>query len=270
MKKILILGAAGRIGRVLRDGLVGGYALVRVADISPLGNARPGEEVVQLDIRDMEQLRKAMKGIDCVVHMAGAPDEDTWERILSLNIASCFNVFEAARLEGVSRVVFASSHHAVGFADRAIPIDDKALPRPDSRYGVSKVFGEALGHLYADKYGMSVASLRIGSFREDDIPCHPRHLMTFISKRDMLQLVKRCIDHPNFHYVDVYGISANSEARWSNSHADFLGYRPEDDASIFKAHIDSLNIVENDIEKNFHGGFLTAMEFAGDANNILR
>lgn len=268
MKNILILGAAGRIGRVLREGLRGHYQLVRVADIAPLGDALAGEEIVKLDIQDMAQVQAAMKDIDCVVHMAGAPDEDSWERILALNISSCFNVFEAARLAGVSRVVFASSHHAIGFANRSVPLDHMALPRPDSRYGVSKVFGEALGHLYADKHGMSVASLRIGSFRDDDIPSHPRQMMTFISKRDMLQLVKRCIDHPKYHYVDVYGISANTDARWDNSHAAFLGYVPQDDASTFKAHVDSLGIVENDIERNFHGGFLTAMEFTGKVSEI--
>ncbi|CAB3737332.1 NAD-dependent epimerase/dehydratase family protein [Paraburkholderia rhynchosiae] len=266
--KVLLLGSAGNIGKELRAGLYGQYNLLRVADIAPQEAAREGEEVVTLDIRDFSQVQAAMEGIDCVVHFAGAPDEDTWERILTLNISGCFNVFEAARLAGVKRVVFASSHHAVGFSDRSKRIDANALPRPDSRYGVSKMFGEGLGRLYADKHGMSVASLRIGSYRPDDVPSHPRQLMTFISKRDMVQLVKRCIDHPDFHYVDVYGISANTDARWDNSHADFLGYEPQDNANDHAEAVRALNIIESDVEKRFHGGFLTAIEFDGDLDRI--
>jgi uronate dehydrogenase len=224
--------------------------------------------LVTVDIREFDHLIAAMQGIECVVHMAGAPDEDTWEKILALNISGCYNVFEAARQAGVQRVVFASSHHAVGFASRAELLDDKTLPRPDSRYGASKVFGEALGRLYADKHGISVAALRIGSFRMDDVPSHPRQLMTFISKRDMVQLVQRCIDHPDYHYVDVYGISANTRARWDNTHADFLNYHPQDNAEDHADAVNALNIVENDIEVRFHGGFLTAMEFDGDLGKI--
>lgn len=267
MKSVLILGAAGRIGAELRTGLRGKYELLRSADIVPLGNSYPGEETLTVDIRNEQQLLEAMQGIDCVVHMAGAPDEDTWERIMALNVQGCVNVFEAARKANVKRVVFASSHHAVGYARREQVLDAHTLPRPDSRYGVSKVFGEAIGKLYADKYGLSVASLRIGSYRTDDVPSHPRQLMTFISKRDMVQLVQRCIDAPHYHYVDVYGISGNTQARWDNSHADFLGYVPQDDASRYP-HNPGLDSVEDDVEKHFHGGFLTTQEFAGEVNDV--
>jgi uronate dehydrogenase len=203
-----------------------------------------------------------------VVHLAGIPDEDRWERIRDMNIEGCYNVFEAARQAGVKRVVFASSNHAVGFHRRDRMIDDTVAPRPDSRYGVSKVFGEALGRMYADKHGMSVACMRIGSFRPDDQPSAPRHLFTWISHRDMVQLVRRCIDHPHYHFVVVYGVSNNLRSRWDNTNAKFLGYRPEDDSEVFAAEILARGEKENEIAAQFHGGFYTPMEFSGDADAI--
>src|SRR5664280_570088 len=207
MKRILIIGAAGKIGNALRQGLRGSYSIIRLADIASLGSTAADEELATTDIRDMAALEKAMVGIDCVVHLAGVPEEAAWDQVLPLNIEGCYNVFEAARRCGVKRVIFASSNHAVGFHRRERFIDNTVDPRPDSRYGVSKVFGEALGRLYADKYGLSVACLRIGTFRTPDRPVDARQLLTWISHRDMVQLVRRCIDHPNYHFVTVYGVS---------------------------------------------------------------
>ncbi len=143
MKRILITGAAGQIGVALRRGLHGGYPLIRLADIAPLGAADTGEEVFQTDIRDIAAVEKAMTGIDCVVHLAGQSTEGTWDNVLALNIEGCFNTFEAARRQGVKRVIFASSNHAIGFHRRERFLDNTVEVRPDSRYGVSKVFGEA-------------------------------------------------------------------------------------------------------------------------------
>jgi uronate dehydrogenase len=268
MERILITGAAGKIGNTLRKGLRGSYPLIRLADIGPLGAADTGEEVCPTDIRDTSSLDKAMAGIDCVVHLAGVPEEAEWETVLSLNIEGCFNVFEAARRQGVKRVVFASSNHAVGFHRRERFIDDSVLPRPDSRYGVSKVFGEALGRLYADKYGLSVACLRIGTFRVPDRPAEARQLLTWISHRDMVQLVRRCINYPNYHFVTVYGVSNNLRSRWDNTNVKFLGYRPEDNSEVFAAEILSPGAPEDKIAAQFHGGFYCPMEFVGDASKI--
>jgi uronate dehydrogenase len=267
VKRILITGAGGQIGRVLRAGFAGHYAL-RLADIVPQAPAKQHEEVVTADITRPEQLHEIMRDVDTVVHLAGIPDEDTWEQIRDMNIDGCYNVFEAARQAGVKRVVFASSNHAVGFHRRDRMIDDTVMFRPDSRYGVSKVFGEALGRFYADKYGLSVACLRIGSFRADDRPSAPRHLASWISHRDMVQLTRRCIDAPDYHFVIVYGVSGNARSHWSNANARALGYVPEDDAETRAQEIFASCEPEDATEALFHGGFGCLREFAGDPDRI--
>ncbi|CAN7597705.1 NAD(P)-dependent oxidoreductase [Caballeronia sp. LjRoot29] len=267
MTKLLITGAAGHIGKVLRAGLRDQYEL-RLADIAPQAPAGEGEEVVTADITKLADLLPIMQGIDVVVHLAGIPDEGAWEAVRDLNIDGCYNVFEAARQAGVRRVVFASSNHAVGFHRRDRMIDNRVAPRPDSRYGVSKVFGEALGRMYADKHGMSVACMRIGSFRPDDIPTAPRHLFTWISHRDTVQLTKRCIDHPDYHFVVVYGVSNNARNRWDNANARWLGYKPEDDAETYAAEIAATGHSEDSLEALYHGGFGCLVEFDGDPRRI--
>lgn len=268
MQRILITGAAGNIGKVLRAGLRDRYPLLRLSDIAPMDAAGPGEEVVTADLRDATAVEASMEGIDCVVHLGGIPVEDAWDRILPMNIEGCYNVFEGARRQGVKRVVFASSNHAVGFHRRERFIDDSVQPRPDSRYGVSKVFGEALGRLYADKHGLSVACLRIGTFRTPDRPVEARQLLTWISHRDMVQLAARCIDHPNYHFAVVYGVSNNLRSRWDNTNVKFLGYRPEDDSEVFAAEILAKGETENAIAAAFHGGFFCPMEFYGDTDRV--
>jgi uronate dehydrogenase len=268
MQRVLITGAAGQIGKALRAGLRGAYPLIRLLDVAPLAAAANGEEVIAADIRAIAAMEQATAGIDCVVHLAGQSTEAEWDKVLPLNIEGCYNVFEAARRNGVKRIVFASSNHAVGFHRRERFIDDRVLPRPDTRYGVSKVFGEALGRLYADKYGMSVACLRIGTFIVPDRPKDARQLLTWISHRDIVQLVRRCIDHPNYHFVVVYGVSNNLRSRWDNSNAKFLGYRPQDDSEKYAAEILAEGKKEDEIAAQFHGGFYTPMEFAGDPEAI--
>jgi uronate dehydrogenase len=201
-------------------------------------------------------MEKAMASIDCAVHLAGASVESPCEKVLPLNIEGCYNIFEAAHRQGVKRVIFASSNHAVGFHRRKRVIDNNVVPRPDTRYGVSKVFGEALGRLYADKYGLSVACLRIGTFRNPDRPSDTRQLLTWISHRDMVQLVRRCIDSPHYHFVVVYSVSNNLRSRWDNSNVEFLGYRPEDDSEVFAPEILAKGEKENEIAAQFHGRFL--------------
>ena len=268
MQRVLITGAAGNIGKVLRQGLRGRYPKLRLMDIAPLGEAAPGEEISAADVRDMAAMEKLMAGVDCVVHLAGVPSEDAWDKILPMNIVGCYNAFEAARRQGVRRFIFASSNHAVGFHRRERFIDNLVQPRPDSRYGVSKVFGEALGRLYADKHGMDVACLRIGSFRTPDGPTNVRMLNTWISHRDMVQLVTRCIEAPSYHFIVVYGVSANLRCRWDNSNVRFLGYHPQDNSEAFAAELIARNETEDPVSAQFHGAFFCPMEFSGDTGKI--
>jgi uronate dehydrogenase len=265
VKRVLITGAAGGIGGVLRAGLAGRYSLLRLADVRPCGATGQGEEELAADFSALDAALAATRGIDCVVHLAGVPREAEWERILPNNIVATYNLFEAARRNGVQRVVFASSNHVTGFHRVGRPVDPALPPRPDSRYGVSKVFGEALGRLYADKHGLSVACLRIGSFR--DRPQNARELRTWISHRDTVQLVRCCIEAPAFHFIVVYGVSANSRNQWGDDAARLIGYRPRDNAEAFAAELESKTEAAGPAS-DFHGGQYCAQEFGGDSSRI--
>ncbi|MGE5526039.1 MAG: NAD-dependent epimerase/dehydratase family protein [Rhodospirillaceae bacterium] len=263
--RVLITGAAGAIGSTLREGLAGRYALLRLADRQPLAAPGAKEEAVTCDITDAAAVAALMPDIDCIVHLAGVPREGPWEAIHPNNIVGTYNVFEQARLHGVRRIVYASSNHVIGYyrADRRVGVDVPA--RPDSRYGVSKVFGEALGRLYADKHAMSVASLRIGSFRKR--PEDARQLATWISPRDMTELVRCAIEAPDYHYIVVYGVSANRRARWDNTDAQRIGYVPRDDAEQYAALFRDAG-KPNDPAVLFHGGGFCALEWNGNVDDI--
>jgi uronate dehydrogenase len=264
--RILITGAAGEIGSTLRAGLRGAYEHLRLSDIRPLAPVEPGEETVQADLTDYAAVAALMQDIDCVVHLGGVPREAPWEAILPNNIAATYNVFEAARRNGVNRIVFASSNHTIGYYRVGKEIGVGEPVRPDSRYGVSKVFGEALGRLYADKHGLSIACLRIGSFREQ--PGDFRQLSTWISPRDTVQLVRRCIDAPPFHFLVLYGVSANTRVRWRNPDAEFIGYLPQDNAEAHASRFPPPPAGGTDPAVEFHGGPFCSLEFDGDLERI--
>jgi uronate dehydrogenase len=265
MKRVLITGAAGTIGRALREHLRGRYAL-RLSDLAPVADPSPNDEVVVADIRDLAQTEASLAGVDCVVHLAAIAEEAPWDAILSLNIDGTYRVFEAARRQGVKRVVFASSFHAVGFHRRAHAIDTEVPVRPDTRYGVSKVAGEAIGRLYADKYGLEVACLRIGSFRPR--PDNVRQLSTTVTPRDISELVRCCIDAPPFHFLIAYGVSGNTRNRWISKSWAFLGFKPQDDAERYAAEIAARNEPEAPLSATFHGGPYVETEFSGNPDKI--
>ncbi|HEV3185038.1 MAG TPA: NAD(P)-dependent oxidoreductase [Xanthobacteraceae bacterium] len=266
MNRILITGAAGNIGRTLREGLRGRYPAIRLSDIAPMDHARPGEETVRADLTNLAEVETAMDGVDCAVHLGGIAVEDTWDKVLPNNIAGTWNVFEAARRRRVRRVIYASSHHAVGFYRRARFIDQTVVPRPDGPYGVSKVFGEAVGRLFADKHGLSVACLRIGAFRER--PADRRQLHVWLSPRDAVRLVGCCIDAPDYHFIVVYSVSNNLRNRYRNVGLEFLGYAPQDNSEDHAADVTRAPDTEEDISRQFHGGPYTQMGFDGDLAKI--
>ena len=234
MKTILMTGAAGRIGTFLRPELSGKYRL-RLSDINPIRDLRPGETFMRADLAKLADMLKVTKGVDAVVHFGGQSGEHDWEHILSANIIGFYNTLEAARRNGVRRFLVATSNHAVGFYRCDQTIDHRVYPKPDSRYGVSKVFNEALASLYADRYGMEMFCMRIGNVNH--APIDRRRLAIWISGRDMAQLVTIGIEQPELHFEIVYGISGNERTWFDNTNARRLGYRPQDHSERYAEEI---------------------------------
>jgi len=233
---VLVTGAAGRIGSCLQAGLPELGWKLRLLDRRPMPDADEGAGIVVADLSDRDALREAMQGVTAVVHLAGAVrPSDPWEVVQAANIQGTADVFQAALDASVGRVVLASSHHANGFAPRSAGSDPAGGDRPDSAYGVSKIFGEALGRLYTDRYGMAVGCIRIGTFKAR--PDDPRQLATWLSPRDTVGLVHACLTSPLLGYRVVYGISANTRRWWDLTPALELGYQPVDDAEAYASEV---------------------------------
>jgi uronate dehydrogenase len=249
---VLITGAAGAIGRTLRQGLHGRVGALRLLDVVPLGARRPGEELLTVDIRNLDAVTAAVEGVDATIHLAGIPHEDSFDRILETNVVGTYNVYEAARKQGCARVVFASSLHVTGFYDASERISPQMPVRPDSFYGVSKACGENLGRLYADKHGLQVVCVRIGTFAER--PTTPRHLSTWLSPRDAVELFWRCLVTPNIGFTVVYGTSATRRGWWDSGPIERLGYRPVDNAEEWASEIKSADADQTESGEGPQGG----------------
>lgn len=228
MSRILVTGGAGRIGTYLRRGLPDRGWRLRLLDVVAPSDPAEDEEVVVANITDATAMDAAVRGVDAVVHLAGIASEAPFAEICTANIVGTHTVFEAARRAGVPRIVYASSNHAVGYTPRQelAPVD---LPiRPDTYYGVSKAFGEALARFYVDRHKLQIACLRIGSC--EDRPSGVRALSTWLSPGDMVRLTHACLTAPDLDFAIVYGISANARGWWDLAPGRALGYQPVDDA----------------------------------------
>jgi uronate dehydrogenase len=232
---VLLTGAAGSIGTALRERLPAFGWQLRGFDREPVPGGVLG------DITSPDDLAAALDGVDAIVHLAGQPSEAPWPVIRDANIEGTLQVFEAARRAGVRRIVYASSNHAVGFTPLGGELPADLPPRPDTLYGVSKVFGEALARYYVDRYGLQVACLRIGTF--EDRPSHPRALATWLSPADCARLVDACLRAPDLDFALVWGISANTRRTWSLAAGRALGYQPADDAESYAAQVDGTDDV---------------------------
>ncbi|HUF86054.1 MAG TPA: NAD(P)-dependent oxidoreductase [Thermohalobaculum sp.] len=262
--RLLITGAAGALGSVLREGLVPLATTLRLTDRADLGAARPHEELVQAELSDFDAVMRLVEECDAIVHFGAAPMEKPWAEILNSSIIGGYNVYEAARRHGVPRIVYASSIHAVGYVRREEGADTHTGHRPDTLYGLSKCFVEDLAKLYFMKFGIESALLRINSCFSE--PADRRHLATWLSYRDLVQLVSRCLLAERLGWTAVYGISANRERFFSNEKAAHLGYAPEDSAEDYRAAVEAKcppgDPHAPDIE--FVGGFLCAVGHPDD------
>lgn len=252
-RRVLLTGAAGALGSVLRPSLAAQWAL-RSSDREPVAGLHDNEEFVRCDLADRAATDAIVAGCDAVVHFGGIAQEDEFDPLCHSNIAGTYNVFEAARRHGARRIVFASSNHVVGFYTVDQHVDADAPVRPDSLYGVSKVFGEALARYYVDKFDMEVACLRIGAALEQ--PRTRRHVSCWLSYPDLWRLVRACLVTHRIGFTVVYGSSANERSWWDNGKAAHIGYRPEDNSETFLPEIERTTARPDpaDPEIRFMGG----------------
>ena len=261
MQKVLVTGAAGGIGTYLRRLLKGVYPHIRWSDIRPLADLAADESFMAADISKMADVERIVAGVDGVVHLGGYSIEGPWDTILNANIVGCYNLFEAAYRAKVKRVVFASSNHAVGFYPRAQKIGVDVTVRPDSRYGISKAFGEAVGAFSADKHGLRVTCLRIGNL--GDAPLDKRRLAIWLKPEDLVQLIRIGLEHPEIHFEIFYGASDNADAWWDNSKARRFGYKPQGRAADYReqAMAAQAKLAPDPIGDRFQGGPFCSDEF---------
>jgi uronate dehydrogenase len=232
-QRLLLTGAAGGLGRELRTRLKGYCEVLRLSDVASLGSAAQGEELVNARLEDRAAMRNLLRGVDAVVHLGGVSVEVPFDPILEANIVGVYNLYEAARVNGVKRIVFASSNHVTGFYRQDEVVSPRDPVRPDSMYGVSKAFGENIARFYFDRYGVETACLRIGS--SFPAPNDRRMLATWLSYDDLERLVVACLAAPVVGHSIVYGMSDNRVTWWDNRSAAHLGYRPEDSSERFRA-----------------------------------
>lgn len=263
-RRIVFTGASGGIGTMTRPLLAKLYPGLVLSDRVKPKDLQPGETFVAADLTKPEEVAAAVKGAHSIIHLGGHSVEGTWDQILQANIIGCYNVFEAAREAGVKRVIFASSNHAVGFYRRKRKIRTDVTVRPDSRYGVSKAFGEALGALYADKHGMAVTCLRIGNVGPR--PLDVRRLSIWISPEDIVQLFRIGLEHPDIRFDILYGASDNEASWWDNSRARQLGYRPTGKAEDHRAQaeLEQAKTGPDPVGDLFQGGTFCSAEFTND------
>jgi uronate dehydrogenase len=270
MPRILMTGASGGVGTRLRSLLAPIYPDLVLSDLVPPPDLKPSEKFKQADLANSAAVEAICEGVDGIVHFGGFSVEGPWDAILQANIIGTYNLFEAARKQGVKRIVFASSNHAVGFYPRHSKIGTDVTVRPDSRYGVSKAFGEALGAMYADKHGLSVTCIRIGNF--GDKPLDQRRLSIFLTPDDLVQLCRIGLEHPDIHFEVLYGASYNERAWWDNSRAYELGYRPTGKAEDFSEHAmaEQAKLKPDPVADFYQGGAFCSIEFDGDAARVWK
>lgn len=270
MRKLVLTGAAGRLGSYLREPLTRLCdELISTDTVDDIGQHYPGERYQKADLAAYADIDALLDGADMVVHFGAISDEAPFETLLGPNFVGAYNVWEAAYRHGLRRVVFASSIHAVGMHERQDFIGTDAPHRPDTFYGLAKCFAEDLARLYWDKRGMEAVCMRILSCAQ---VTSERALGTWLSYDDLIQLVNRAIDTPTAGFTVVYGVSDNDRVPVDNSKASFLGYRPKDNAERFAASIlaETPAPDTSDPAQMRHGGPFAAIELGSSGLAIMK
>ena len=262
--RLLLTGAAGGLGKVLRETLRPYAKVIRLSDIVEITPASDSsEEVVTCDLADKQAVHQLVEGVDAILHFGGVSTEHAFEEILGANICGVFHIYEAARRHGVKRVIFASSNHVIGFYKQDEVIDAHSPRRPDSYYGLSKSYGEDVASFYFDRYGIETVSIRIGSSFPE--PQNRRMMSTWLSFGDLTQLLERALYAPNVGHTIVYGVSDNKNVWWDNRLAAGLGYVPQDSSEVFRDKVEAQPMpAADDPAMVYQGGAFVAAGPFGD------
>jgi uronate dehydrogenase len=265
MKKIALSGAGGQLGSVVRAALIArGIPLRSAAGSRALVPLVEGEDVMHGDLRDPAVVDRLLAGVDVLIHFAGTSVERPLPEIIDNNLRALVEVYEGARRQGVKRVVFASSNHAIGMYPVTDHLDLDCALRPDGFYGLSKVWGEALARMYWDKHGIESICVRIGSCLER--PTEQRHLSTWFGHRDLLHFLDRCVEAEDVGFITVWGVSANKRSWWDNSGAARLGYQPTQDAEAYAEEILPRPNPLDALGQRYQGGSFVGIDYSRDEN----
>jgi uronate dehydrogenase len=269
MKKVLLTGASGDVGTRLRKLLKPLYPELILSDVKTPADLGPDETFVAADLSKFDEVASAVNGVDGIIHLGGFSVEGPWETILGANIVGAYNLYEAARQSGVKRIVFASSNHAAGFHPRDKTIGTDVTLLPDGRYGLSKMFGEGLGSLYAYKHGIGTLAIRIGNV--GDKPLDKRRLAIWLKTEDLVQLIRIGLEKPDLLFEVVYGMSDNKRAWWDNSRALALGYRPEGKSEDWAEEVlGSEKPITDPVAAYFQGGPFCSDAFDADFERLKK
>ena len=262
--RLLLTGAAGNLGRELRPRLRAYCDVLRLSHRKPMGEPGPGEEIVVASLESAEDMVALLAGVDAGIHLGGVSTEQAWTPILAGDIVGMVNLYEAARRQGVRRIVFASSNHVTGFYRQNEVVDTRMPVRPDGFYGLSKVFGEGLAQLYWDRWGIETVSLRIGSSYEQ--PKDRRMLSTWLSFDDLERAVVAALTAPVVGHTVLYGVSDNASCWWDNRWAAHVGFRPQDCSDVYRAEVEARqpHIDHRDPAALYQGGAFVTVAPQGD------
>jgi uronate dehydrogenase len=263
MKKIALSGAGGQLGSVVRAALIArGTPLRSAAGSKALVPLVEGEDVMHGDLRDPAIVDRLLEGVDVLIHFAGTSVERPLPEIIENNLRGLVEVYEGARRQGVKRIVFASSNHAIGMYPVTEHLGLDCELRPDGFYGLSKVWGEALARMYWDKHGIESVCVRIGSCLER--PTEPRHLSTWFGHGDLLHFLDRCVEAEDVGFLTIWGVSANTRSWWDNSGAERLGYQPTQDAEVYAEEILARPNPLDALGQRFQGGSFVGIDYSRD------